>query len=335
MLLAVLLSNIEVGKQAIRAYDISSKCSAIKSIENTASESVVIKDTTLWRFAQERLKGYSELLKLKLSSLVVFSAAIGHIVAAQSIHIWELLLLSFGGFAITGAANGFNQILERDLDAQMNRTSKRPLATAKVTVNEALLVTGLLSLIGVVLLASFNMLTALLGMVSLILYAFIYTPTKRISPIAVTVGAIPGALPPLIGWVAFSGELTVAAIVLFGIQFLWQFPHFWAIAWIRYEDYAKAGFYLLPTRRKDKESAFQTLLYGVALIGLSGGLMYWGVVNSIFALVGITLASVFYGYKAYLLYQHCTREAARRLMFTSFIYLPVIQVIMWIDAVWL
>lgn len=274
-------------------------------------------------------------MKLKLSSLVVFSAAIGHIVAGQSFHILDIVILSLGGFAITGAANGLNQILERDLDAQMNRTSKRPLATNKVSVNEALVVTGLLSLLGIVLLASFNMLTALLGMVSLILYAFIYTPTKRISPIAVTIGAIPGALPPLIGWVAFSGTLSPGALALFGLQFLWQFPHFWAIAWIRYEDYAKAGFYLLPTRRKDKESAFQTLLYGVALALLSCGAAYWGVVDSTAGLICIVAASVYYAFKAYILYRDCTREAARRLMFTSFIYLPVVQIVMWIDALWL
>lgn len=274
-------------------------------------------------------------MKLKLSSLVVFSAGIGHIVAAQSIHLWELLLLSIGGFAITGAANGLNQILERDLDAQMSRTSKRPLATARVSVNEALMVTGILSLLGIVLLASFNMLTALLGMVSLILYAFIYTPTKRISPIAVTIGAIPGALPPLIGWVAYSGGLSMGALTLFGLQFLWQFPHFWAIAWIRYEDYAKAGFYLLPTRNKDKDSALQTLFYAIALIILSFGVIHWGLVNTMIALISIVVASIYYGFRAYILYRDCTREAARKLMFTSFIYLPVIQVIMWIDAIWL
>lgn len=283
----------------------------------------------------ERLRGYSELMKLKLSSLVVFSAAIGYIVGSQSIHILDILVLSLGGFSITGAANGLNQILERDLDAQMNRTSKRPLATNKVSVNEALVVTGLLSLLGIVLLASFNMLTALLGMVSLILYAFIYTPTKRISPIAVTIGAIPGALPPLIGWVAFSGTLSPGALALFGLQFLWQFPHFWAIAWIRYEDYAKAGFYLLPTRSKDKESAFQTLLYGIALVLLACGAAYWGIVDSTVGLICIVVASMYYAFKAYVLYRDCTREAARQLMFTSFIYLPVVQIIMWIDALWL
>lgn len=271
-------------------------------------------------------------MKFKLSSLVVFSAGIGYVLAASATTFsWiELFVLCLGGFLVTGAANALNQVLESDVDKQMARTSNRPLATGRMTINEAVMSAGLMSLFGIGCLAYFNPLTALVGMISLISYAFIYTPMKKISPIAVLIGAFPGAFPPLIGWVAVTGTLDAEALVLFGIQFMWQFPHFWAIAWLRYEDYAKAGFYLLPTRKKDKQSAFQSLIYAGFLLPI--GLMpyFLGMTGWISAIV-LTLSSAYFTYCAWRLFKTLSREAARRLMFCSFFYLPIVLIALLID----
>lgn len=261
---------------------------------------------------------------------MVFSAGIGYLLASPVLNWVELIVLCLGGFLVTGAANALNQVLEQDLDKQMARTSKRPLATGRMTTNEAVLSAGLMSLVGITFLAFFNPLTALLGMISLIFYAFIYTPMKQVSPVAVTIGAIPGAFPPMIGWVAVTGTLDPEALILFGIQFLWQFPHFWAIAWLRYEDYAKAGFYLLPTRQKDKISAMQALLYAVFLIPIAIMPYFMGL-TGIVSLLLVGVISLYYAYTAFKLYTDLSREAARKLMFTSFFYLPVVLIVLLVD----
>ncbi len=261
---------------------------------------------------------------------MVFSAGIGYLLAAPVFSWGELLVLCLGGFLVTGAANALNQVLEQDLDKQMARTAKRPLATGRMTTNEAVLLAGLMSLVGITLLAFFNALTGLLGMISLIFYAFIYTPMKRVSPVAVTIGAIPGAFPPMIGWVAVTGTLDPEALILFGIQFMWQFPHFWAIAWLRYEDYAKAGFFLLPTRKRDKVSAMQALLYALFLIPIAVMPYFMGL-TGIFSMVIVGLISIYYAFTAWKLYKDLSREAARKLMFTSFFYLPAVLIVLLID----
>lgn len=262
----------------------------------------------------------------------MFSAGIGYLLAiTPAAFSWiDLLLLCVGGFLVTGAANAFNQVLEQNIDRLMPRTANRPLPAGRMKTNEAVLVAGLMSLLGISLLASFNALTSLIGMISLISYAFIYTPMKRISPIAVLVGAFPGAFPPLIGWVAVTGSLDPEALVLFGIQFMWQFPHFWAIAWLRYEDYAKGGFYLLPTGKRDKQSALQGFIYAAFLLPI-GWMPYFLGMSGVISGIVVMALSVYFTWNAWLLYQNCTREAARTLMFSSFFYLPLVQIALLLD----
>ena len=264
--------------------------------------------------------------------MVVFSAGIGYLLAVPALAFsWiDLFILCLGGFLVTGAANTLNQVLESDVDKKMARTSNRPIASGRMTINEAVMAAGLMSLVGIGCLAYFNPLTALVGMISLISYAFLYTPMKKISPVAVLIGAFPGAFPPLIGWVAVTGTLDAEALVLFGIQFMWQFPHFWSIAWLRYEDYAKAGFYLLPTRKKDKQSAFQGVVYAAFLLPL-------GIMPTVLGLTGwlsaviLTITGGYFTYCAWVLFKDLSRDAARRLMFCSFFYLPIVLIALLID----
>jgi len=181
-----------------------------------------------------------ELVKVRLTTLVVFSAVMSYLIAAGiQVRALPVLILCLGGFLVAGAANALNQILERDYDKLMERTAGRPLASGRMTASLALVIAGFMLLIGLVALALFNPITAFLGMLSFIIYAFIYTPLKRYTTASVAIGAIPGALPVLIGWVAFEGTISWMAIVLFGIQFLWQFPHFWAIGWLSFDQYQK------------------------------------------------------------------------------------------------
>ena len=196
-----------------------------------------------------KVRDYILLVKLRLSLVVVVSSILGYMVVANGNGNWvDLLLLAAGGFLVTSAANALNQVLEKDFDILMTRTANRPVATGRMKASEAVMFAGLSCLLGIVVLATFNPLTALLGMLSLIIYAFVYTPLKRYSTLAVAVGAIPGALPVMIGATAFSGTLTLFAFCLFAIQFLWQFPHFWSIGYLGFDDYKKAGYKLLPER---------------------------------------------------------------------------------------
>ena len=279
-----------------------------------------------------KVNDYKLLTKFRLSSLVVFSAGIGYLLAipAGGFGWLNLFILCLGGFLVTGAANALNQILEIDVDKQMARTSDRPLTSGRMSVNEAVLAAGLMSLVGIGCLAYFNALAALIGMISLVSYAFLYTPMKKISPIAVLIGAFPGAFPPMIGWVAVTGSFDTEALVLFGIQFMWQFPHFWAIAWVRFEDYAKAGFYLLPTKKKDKQSALQAFIYAAFLIPI-GWMPYFLGLSGLISGIVLMAASVYFTYTAWMLYRTCTREAARKLMFSSFFYLPIVMIALLLD----
>ncbi|CAG0896023.1 unnamed protein product, partial [Darwinula stevensoni] len=211
-------------------------------------------------------------LKVRLTALVVFSAVIAYLISADGDINWNALgVLALGGFLVTAAANALNQVLEREYDKLMKRTADRPLPAGRMTISAALLAAGLMSLVGVALLTSLNPMTGFLGTISLISYAFIYTPMKRVSPIAVFIGAFPGALPMAIGSVAVTGILTSVSLVLFAIQFLWQFPHFWAIAWVGHEDYSKAGFRLLPSHNNELDASigFYSFLYALALLGVS------------------------------------------------------------------
>jgi len=230
---------------------------------------------------------------------------------------------------VTGASNGFNQIIERSLDKLMDRTQNRPLPQERMSVTESIVLATVMGVSGVVILWVFmNPMSGILGATALILYTVVYTPLKRVTPFAVFVGAIPGAIPPLLGYVAATtgfGEIKFQAWVLFVVQFIWQFPHFWSIAWVLDDDYKKAGFQMLPSPGgRDKSSAFQVLVYTLFLLPISLFPVLFGMSGVVSAII-ITISGLFFAYLAYKLYRDCTVESARKLMFGSFIYLPVVQ----------
>lgn len=235
---------------------------------------------------------------------------------------------------VTGAANIVNQILEKDLDKLMKRTANRPLPTSTLSVMEAAIFGALIGIGGLLLLATvFNTLTAAIALLSLILYGFIYTPLKRISPINVFVGAIPGALPPLIGWVAATGVVGVEAWILFGIQFIWQFPHFWAIAWVLDDDYKKAGFKMLPMEGgKNLKTAIQIMIYTLLLIPLSLLPLQFGMTGTISAMIAVICGVLFLAQTFHLM-RTCTNKAAMNIMFGSFLYLPIVQIAFVLDKI--
>ncbi|MCS6917043.1 MAG: heme o synthase [Chitinophagales bacterium] len=273
------------------------------------------------------------LTKFRLSALVVFSAAIGFVLSSGSGLEWNrLLLLLAGGFLVTAASNALNQIIEKDYDRLMDRTRNRPLPAERMSVPVALLISGVLAFSGLtIFLVYFNALSAILSALALIVYAFIYTPLKRFTAAAVFVGALPGALPPLIGAVSAAGTFTLAGWLLFAIQWIWQFPHFWAVAWVAYDDYLKAGYYLLPSREgRNRFSALQILLYTLLLLPVS-------VLPSVLGISGIPsfainlLASLLFLYPALQLLRFNSPCWARRLMFGSFFYLPLVQLAVYFD----
>ncbi len=281
-----------------------------------------------------KLKDYGLLIKFKLSLTVVFSAVMAYLIALDGLTNWAYLTALFlGGFFTTGAANALNQVLEKDYDKLMKRTENRPLPTGRMSSSEAILVAGLSSLVGVTLLAIFNPMTAFLGMVSLILYAFVYTPLKRISNISVFVGAIPGALPIVIGCTAAkNGELTGLATALFTLQFIWQFIHFLAIAWLGDEDYKNAGFYMMPSKNgeKDRTTGLHSIVHSLVLIPVSWMPYFLGATGLVSAIV-LTVLAVSFLYFAINLYKECNREAARKQMFFSLVYLPVALFALYFD----
>ena len=285
----------------------------------------------------QKIKDYKALVKFRLALSVVFSACTAYYLGADDFSWYNLLILGLGGFLVTASANALNQVLEKETDKLMGRTQNRPLPAGRMEMSEAVLLAGLMGAAGILMLAYFNPVTAVLGAFSLVSYAFIYTPMKRVSPAAVWIGAVPGALPMAIGWVAASptGEIGIAAVFLFSLQFLWQFPHFWAIAWLSYEDYAKAGFYLLPSNQKDgrtKGTAMQIIFYVLCLIAISFAPLYLGISGliacSVMALCGI----VFLGY-AINLYRKCDKTAARKLMFASLFYQMIVFITLMIDKI--
>ncbi len=282
------------------------------------------------------IKALVELSKLRLSSLVVFSALIGYGLAIKdgNYDIWNILLFALGSLLVTSAANGINQMIEKDLDKLMSRTALRPLPTGRMSLAQAMIFCILSGSLGIFILFYFsNILTAALAMLSLVLYAFVYTPLKRHSSAAVAVGAIPGALPPLIGWVAIHGFIGIEALILFSIQFIWQFPHFWAIAWVLDEDYKKAGFRLLPGRgERDATTAFQIMIYTLWLIPFGIMPALFGFTGVISAVIAIVAGSAFLTLTFHLM-RDCSKEAARKIMFASFIYLPVVQVAFLLDKI--
>ena len=272
--------------------------------------------------------------KLRLSTLVVMSAAFCFVLASNSIDYTKLTILIAGGFLVTASSNGFNQIIERNLDKLMNRTKNRPLPSDKMTVNQAYFIAAVLGILGIILLWMFiNPLSGILGTLALVLYTLVYTPMKQKSPLAVFVGAIPGAIPPMLGYASVSGELSMEAAILFSVQFMWQFPHFWSIAWVLDDDYKKAGFYLLPSRGgRDKGSAFQILIYTLCLMPVSLMPIVFNISGGVAATIIIICGIVFIA-QAIKLFSKCDVKSAQELMFGSFIYLPLVQIALMIDKV--
>ncbi len=276
-----------------------------------------------------------ELLKMRLSLLVAFSCAFGYTLATKASVNWEvLLMLTFGGFLLSGASVSINQIIEKDLDKVMTRTKNRPLPTERISVSEAVVFIAFVLITSIIILWIYtNPLTVMLSIVSMLLYSFVYTPLKRVGPIAVFVGAIPGALPPLLGWVAATGSITYEALIIFGIQFIWQFPHFWAIAWVADDDYKKAGFKLLPSGGgKDLNTAIQIMIYTLFLIPLGLLPAKFGITGLDSAIVA-TVCGVAFLAQTFSLMKTGSRQSALRIMFGSFLYLPIVQIAYLMDII--
>jgi len=274
-----------------------------------------------------KLRDYMMLVKFSLTFMVVFSAVISYLLAPKIVgfNAKMILLLFAGGFLVTGSANTINQVVERHTDAMMKRTAKRPLASGRMGVTEGwtfAVVTGVLGVF--ILWYFFNTLSAGLAAFSLFLYAFIYTPLKKVNSISVLVGAVPGALPCLIGWAAGNDALSAGGWALFAIQFFWQFPHFWAIAWIAHKDYSGAGFKLLPSvEGPTKYSAIQSIIYSLLLIPV-GVLPYVADMSGWISFIIVLIANLLMVWQSVRLYKEMELKAARRVMFSSYIYLPVV-----------
>lgn len=285
-------------------------------------------DKTFWDIVWAKVRCYAVFTKLRLTILVVVSSLIGYAIGAAHFSWLSVLWLSISGLLLSGASNGFNQVIEKDIDALMTRTRNRPLPTGKMSVLEALIAASIMSVSSLILLyLAFNPLAAVLGALAQFSYVLLYTPMKKHSSWAVFVGAFPGAIPPMLGYVAATGAFDLYAGLLFATQFIWQFPHFWAIAWVSHEDYQKAGYHLLPSKEgKDGKSAFLTLLYTLFLIPVA--MLPWAFGwMSVGAAWWTAAAGVAFAWPAALLLVKRSDKAAKITMFASFLYLPVVQLI--------
>lgn len=284
---------------------------------------------------KQKLRDYFQLMKFTLSFTVVFSSVVCYLLAPGISFDWvPVLLLFVAGMLITGSANAINQVVEKDTDALMKRTSNRPIAAGRMSADEGWTFALIAGTIGVFIMGYyFNWLSAGISAFSLFLYAFVYTPLKKKHSIAVLVGGIPGALPCLIGWAAGTGDLSIGGWILFSIQFFWQFPHFWAIAWVAYNDYSKAGFKLLPDKGgPTKFAAVQALLYSIILVPLGVFPYFWGITGMV-SVVIVALANVFMIVQCVRLFREMDVKAARRVMFSSYIYLPIVLLALLADKI--
>jgi heme o synthase len=282
--------------------------------------------------ALARVKDYNQLLKPNLSGMVVFSSVIGYLMAPNIHFAWtdmvlwrQVITLFAGGMLVTGGANTINQILERESDALMQRTRLRPMPDGRMHHSEAWIFAILTGISGALLLGyNFNIQAGALSMLSLLLYAFAYTPMKKVHPVAVLIGAIPGALPPLIGWVAATGSFGIGGWILFTLQFFWQFPHFWAIAWVAFDDYNRAGIRMLPTREKETRfTGIQCMMYSLVLIPMAMVPHAIGLVGNPGMWVCVLCGLMYFG-ASIIFYLKNDHKSARRVMFASFIYLPTV-----------
>lgn len=274
------------------------------------------------------------LIKHRLSFSVVFSSVCSYLIAFDVFSLTTFLLLIIGGFFVVGSSNGFNQIIERRRDALMMRTSSRPLPSGEMTVNQALIICSFLSLLGLTMLYVINFRTAIFGLISMIIYLALYTPLKPVTPLSVFFGAIPGAIPFMLGWVAVTDRFSIETGILFMIQFFWQFPHFWAIGWVSHDDYKNAGFKMLPSGKRDNATAFQIVFYTIWMIIVST-LPYFSFTGKlsigIYSLILILVSGSLMLYQALKLMRYKYKQNAIRLMYASIFYLSFIQIIFVID----
>jgi protoheme IX farnesyltransferase len=287
------------------------------------------------------IKDFLALTKVRLSVSVVFSSIVGYLLGADQVDIRVLLMLLLGGYFMVGASNAYNQIVEKDLDALMKRTQNRPLPSGRMSVNQAFLIAVLFTIAGLSILYFINPKTAMFGAISIFMYVSLYTPLKTKTSLSVFVGAFPGAIPFMLGWVAATGNFGIEAGTLFIVQFFWQFPHFWAIGWFLFSDYEKAGFKMLPSGKQDKKTAFQTLLYTlwtvlaslIPVLGITGKLSISPVAAGIVFIIGLWFLK-----SAYTLYKEMEQRAARQLILVSVVYLTLIQIVYVLDKfirIWL
>ncbi len=271
---------------------------------------------------------------MRLAISVVFSSVAGYFLGAEIVDFVTVLLLAIGGYCMVGASNAYNQIIERDLDALMDRTKDRPIPAGRMSVNTAFIIASTLTILGLVVLYFINPKTAMFGAISIFLYVSVYTPLKTKTPLAVFVGAFPGAIPFMLGWVAATNEFSIEPGTLFMIQFFWQFPHFWAIGWWLFDDYKKGGFFMLPTGKRDKGTAIQIILYTIWTImvsvipvfGVTGKLFLTPYAGVIIFVLG--LGMLYYAFK---LYKNRDAISAKKLMFASVSYITLLQIVYVLD----
>ena len=267
---------------------------------------------------------------MRLSLSVVFSSIAGYLLGADVVNFYTILLLAFGGYFMVGASNAFNQIIEKDLDALMERTKNRPIPAGRMSVKSAFILASLFTIFGIVILYIINPQTAMFGAISIFLYTSAYTPLKTKTPLSVFVGAIPGAIPFMLGWVAATNDFGIEPGTLFMLQFFWQFPHFWAIGWFLHDDYQKAGFNMLPTGKPDKATAVQIIMYTawtilvsiIPVFGFTGALHLTIVGGIVVFLIGLVML-----YYALQLFKKRTVVSARQLMLASVIYITLVQIV--------
>ena len=294
-------------------------------------------ETTSSTIKVSALSEFKSITKAGLAFSVVFSTLAGYLLAVedwQQIDFMKLMMLAVGGYCMVGASNAFNQIIEKDLDAKMDRTKNRPISSGRVSKNTAFILASALTVVGLLILYIVSPKTAMFGAISIFLYTSVYTPLKPLTPLAVFVGAFPGAIPFMLGWVAHTDQFGIEAGTLFLIQFFWQFPHFWALGWFLFNDYQKGGFYLLPTRKKNKKTALQVILYCVWLIIASllpatgyTGRLYLSPVAAVLVLA----AGLWMLYGGVQLYRKQTDKSAKTLMLISVTYITLIQIIFILD----
>ena len=312
-----------IAEEFLQAYLCSPIRKRMKSAVGTA--------TTSWSLV---ISDFKELTKVRLAVSVVFSSIAGYFLGAYQLDIWAILLLAFGGYCMVGASNAYNQIIERDLDALMKRTRNRPLPAGRISVSTAMTTAIVMTVLGIVALYMLNPKTALFGALSIFLYTSAYTPLKTITPLSVFVGAIPGAIPFMLGWVAATNEFGIEPGTLFMIQFFWQFPHFWALGWLLDEDYKRGGFKMLPTGKKDTATVFQIILYTIwmsvisimPVFGFTGRLLL-SVPAAVIVLV-MGLGMLFFAFR---LYEKKDNAAARKLMLAIVSYITLMQIVFVVD----